>query len=137
MGSAVAQESDAVAAVLAAVTELAVPLRDRGAEIEQARRLPADVVAGLRRAGVYRLWMPRELGGLEAEPAAVLRVVQTLAAADGSTGWCAATGLASNVVGGFLPEAGGRDLYPTGQEMAGGALMPGGRAVAQPDSSSW
>lgn len=121
--------------MIAAVTELAGPLRDRGAEIERDRRLPADVVAGLRQAGVFRLWMPRELGGLEAEPAAVLRVVETLAAADGSTGWCAATGLASNAVGAFVPEAGARELYPTGQEMAGGALMPGGRAVPQPDGS--
>ena len=121
--------------VIAAVTELAGTLRERGPEIERARRLPADVVAGLRRAGVFRLWMPRELGGLEAEPATVLQVVETLAAADGSTGWCAATGLASNAVGAFVPETGARQLYRTGQEMAGGALMPGGRAVPQPDGS--
>jgi alkylation response protein AidB-like acyl-CoA dehydrogenase len=133
--SAVAQESDAVGAVIAAVAEIAGPLRDRGSEIERDRRLPADVVAGLRQAGVFRLWMPRELGGLEAGPEPVLRVVETLSAADGSTGWCAATGLASNVVGAFVPELGARTLYPTGQEMAGGALMPGGRAIPQPDGS--
>ncbi|MEO7262430.1 MAG: acyl-CoA dehydrogenase family protein [Jatrophihabitantaceae bacterium] len=132
MSSAVAEQSDPV---LVAVAELAERLRNRGAEIESAARLPADVVAGLRQAGVFQLWMPRELGGLEAEPATVLQIIQTLSAADGSTGWCAATGLASNSVGGFVPEAGARQLYPTGLEMAGGALMPGGRAVPQPDGS--
>lgn len=132
MRSALDQQSEPV---LAAVTELAGQLRDRGAEIEQAGRLPAEVVAALREAGVFRLWMPRELGGLEAEPATVLQVLQTLAAADGSTGWCAATGLASNSVGAFVPEAGARTLYRTGLELAGGALMPGGRAVCQPDGS--
>jgi alkylation response protein AidB-like acyl-CoA dehydrogenase len=125
----------AAGAVIAGVTELAGSLRGRSAEIERARRLPDDVVAALRRARVFQLWMPRELGGLEADPADVLQVVETLAAADGSTGWCAATGLASNVVGAFVPEAGARRLYPTGLELAGGALMPGGRAVAQPDGS--
>jgi alkylation response protein AidB-like acyl-CoA dehydrogenase len=128
----VPQEPDQV---IAAVGELAGSLRTRSAEIERARRLPADVVAALRAAGVFRLWMPRELGGLEAEPAVVLQIVETLATADGSTGWCAATGLASNAVGAFVPEAGARELYPTGQEMAGGALMPGGQAVAQADGS--
>jgi indole-3-acetate monooxygenase len=132
VASAVTRSSDGV---VAAVSELAGPLRDRSTEIERGRRLPADVVAALRQAGVFRLWMPRELGGLEAEPAAVLQIVETLAAADGSTGWCAATGLASNTLGAFVPEAGARQLYPTGQEMAGGALMPGGRAVPQPDGS--
>jgi alkylation response protein AidB-like acyl-CoA dehydrogenase len=121
--------------VIAAVTDIAGQLSGRGAEIERAGRLPADVVAALRQAGVFQLWMPRELGGLEAEPAAVLQILETLAAADGSTGWCVATGLASNSVGGFVPEDGARQLYPTGRELAGGALMPGGRAVAQPDGS--
>ncbi len=121
--------------VLAAVTELAERLPARATEIERAGRLPADLVATLRQARVFTLWMPRELGGLEAEPAVVLRVVETLAAADGSTGWCVATGLASNCVGAFVPEAGARQLYPTGLELAGGALMPGGRATPQPDGS--
>lgn len=132
MSSAVAEPSDRV---LAEVTELAEGLRSRGAEIEQAGRLPAEVVERLRQAGVFRLWMPRELGGLEAGPATVLQVVETLSAADGSTGWCVATGLASNSVGGFVPEDGARQLYSTGLELAGGALMPGGRAAVQPDGS--
>jgi alkylation response protein AidB-like acyl-CoA dehydrogenase len=129
---AIAREPDQV---IAAIGEMAGPLRNRSAEIERARRLPADVVAALRSAGVFQLWMPRELGGLEAEPAVVLQIVETLAAADGSTGWCAATGLASNTVGAFVSEVGAHQLYPTGQEMAGGALMPGGKAVRQPDGS--
>lgn len=118
-----------------AVTDLASELRERGPEIERLRRLPPDVVAGLRDAGVFRLWTPRELGGMEAEPADVIRIIETLAAADGSTGWCSATGVASNSVGAFLPEAGARKLYSTGLELAGGALMPGGQAVVQPDGS--
>jgi len=132
MPSAEAPQPDRV---LAAVTELAEQLAARSGEIEQAGRLPADVVAALRNARVFSLWMPRELGGLEAEPDTVLQVVQTLAAADGSTGWCVATGLASNCVGAFVSEKGARELYPTGLEIAGGALMPGGRATPQPDGS--
>lgn len=132
VSSAVVPQVDAV---IAAVTELAGQLPERGVEIERAGRLPADLVAALHRAGVFRLWMPRELGGLEAEPAVVLKVLETLAEADGSTGWCVATGMASNSVGGFVAEEGARQLYPTGSELAGGALMPGGRATPQPDGS--
>src|SRR6185503_18601492 len=120
-----------VRGVRLAAAELAGKIRDRGAEIEHAGTLPADIVAGLHDCGVFRLWLPVELGGLEAEPADVLAIVQLLAEADGSTGWCAATGLASNVAGGVLPEAGARQLFPTGSELCGGALMPGGRAVPQ------
>lgn len=119
--------------VFGAVRQLAVAISPRGAEIEQAGRLPADIVAGLHETGVFRLWMPRELGGFEADPADVVQLLQTLSEADGSTGWCAATGVASNIAGALLSEATARRLYLTGSELCGGALMPGGRAIAQPD----
>lgn len=119
--------------VFHAVDELAGKIRDRGAEIEQAGRLPADVVDGLHAAGVFRLWLPVELGGFEAEPAQVVRLLRTLAEADASTGWCAATGVASNVAGALLTEDAARRMFATGSELCGGALMPGGRAARQPD----
>src|SRR4051794_7344765 len=110
---ATGQEGRVVAAagqVYAAAQGLARRIRDRGAEIEQAGNLPADIVAALRAAGVFRLWMPIELGGYEATPAEVLRVVQLLAAADGSAGWCVATGVASNIAGALLPEPTAREI---------------------------
>jgi alkylation response protein AidB-like acyl-CoA dehydrogenase len=125
----------AVTPVLAAVIELAGQLRDRGAEIEQAGDLPPDVVDALHAAGVFRLWLPAELGGYEAAPAEVLEVVQLLAAADGSTGWCAATGLASNIAGGLLAEPVARRIFDRPDVLCGGALMPGGQAARQPDGS--
>jgi alkylation response protein AidB-like acyl-CoA dehydrogenase len=116
-----------------AVARLSTDLVGRHDEIEAARRLPDDVAAGLRATGVYRSWLPRELGGAEAEPASVIGAVRSLAAADASVGWCAAIGLASNLVAGYLPRAGAEEAYVAGTEVAGGSLMPGGRAVRRPD----
>jgi alkylation response protein AidB-like acyl-CoA dehydrogenase len=121
--------------VLAAAAGLAERLRDRGAEIEQAGELPPDVVAALHAVGVFRLWLPVELGGYEATPAEVLQVVQLLSAADGSTGWCAATGLASNIAGGLLTEPAARRIFSRPDVLCGGALMPGGQAARQPDGN--
>jgi alkylation response protein AidB-like acyl-CoA dehydrogenase len=132
---AVSRTGSQIDAVFAAVEKLADRLADRGAEIERAGRLPADVVQELHSSGVFRLWVPVELGGFEASPADVLRLLQILAAADGSTGWCAATGLASNIVGALLPEDAAKQVFVTGSELCGGALMPGGRAVPQSDGS--
>jgi alkylation response protein AidB-like acyl-CoA dehydrogenase len=119
--------------VLIESAKLAEQLRDRGAEIEQAGDLPPDVVGALHRAGVFRLWLPVELGGYEATPAEVLEVVQLLAYADGSTGWCAATGLASNIAGGLLSEPAARRIFHHPGVLCGGALIPGGVAVRRPD----
>ena len=111
------------------VDELCRLLAGRSDEIEAARRLPDDVAASLRKTGIFRQWLPRELGGNEAEPGTVIDDIQALSAADGSVGWCAAIGLGSNLIGGYLPEHGAREVYATGHEVAAGSLMPAGTAT--------
>ncbi len=61
-----------VEGVLAAVRRLGPTIERRAAEIEAARRLPADLLADLAAAGCFRLLRPRAVGGLGAELAAAL-----------------------------------------------------------------
>lgn len=103
-------------------------LAGRSSEIEAAGRLPDDVVAAVRATGVFRMWLPRELGGSEARPPEVLATLSTLAAADSAAGWCAGIGMASNLVAGYLPREGAEEVFATGDEIAGGSLMPAGHA---------
>jgi len=49
----------------------------------------------LHAAGFYRLLIPRDLGGLQADPLTYLRVVELLAEGAGSVGW----NLANNSIG--------------------------------------
>ena len=49
-------------------------LREKSAEIEEARRLPGEVVTRLRDAGMFRLMMPKEWGGPEMRPAEQVEV---------------------------------------------------------------
>ncbi|MGZ4566627.1 MAG: acyl-CoA dehydrogenase family protein [Blastococcus sp.] len=103
-------------------------LAGRSPEIEAAGRLPDDVVAAVRATGIFRMWLPCELGGAEARPAEVIATLSTLAAADSAAGWCAGIGMASNLVAGYLPRNGAEEVFATGDEIAGGSLMPAGRA---------
>jgi alkylation response protein AidB-like acyl-CoA dehydrogenase len=118
-----------------AVSDLSGRLTGRNAEIETARQLPDDIASDLRATGIFRAWLPRELGGTETDPATLVTALQTLAAADASVGWCAAIGVGSNLIGGYLPRRGAEELYPTGSEVAGGSLAPGGRAVRDGDGN--
>src|SRR5262249_22972721 len=118
-----------VPTLLKTLDELRPKIRSRRAEIETARRLPPDLVQDLLRAGAFCLEVPRALGGLEAEPLQVLDAIETVASADGSTGWCLAVGSSSSGIAGFTSEAGAREVFTDPTIPAAGAFAPTGSAV--------
>ncbi|MGW2405531.1 3-hydroxy-9,10-secoandrosta-1,3,5(10)-triene-9,17-dione monooxygenase oxygenase subunit [Streptomyces sp. NPDC001739] len=76
--------------VLAAVRDLAPALRERAAEAEALRRVPASSVEELARAGFFRLLQPSAYGGFAADPGVFHAAVKEIAKACGATGWGAA-----------------------------------------------
>ncbi|MGD9889674.1 MAG: acyl-CoA dehydrogenase family protein [Dehalococcoidia bacterium] len=86
-------------------------IRGRREEIERARELPRDLVQELQATGIFRLGVPRALGGDEGEPLDAMRAIETVATADGSTGWCIMLGIGSGVVAGYMPDAGAREIF--------------------------
>ena len=61
-------------------------------DIEQGRRLPAELVSALKSARIYGMLVPQRYGGLELEPLSAFRAVAALARLDGSVGWNAMIG---------------------------------------------
>jgi indole-3-acetate monooxygenase len=59
-----------------------------GDAIEQARRLPPDLVESLATAGLFRLLVPRTAGGEEASARTFAEAIERIATADASTAWC-------------------------------------------------
>ena len=102
--------------------------RARRDEIEKARRLPRDLVDDLRRTGLFGLSVPRAIGGQEAPPHEILRAIETIAAGDGSAGWCAMVGTANNLVSGYMNERGARELFPDSSVIWVGVAAPVGKA---------
>jgi alkylation response protein AidB-like acyl-CoA dehydrogenase len=114
---------------LDAATALAPAVREAADRIEQDRRLPAELVRAFTEAGVFRLCVPRALGGLEVDPATLIRAGETLAQADGSAGWCAMIGATSGVASAYLPEAAAREIYGSADAVTGGTFAPHGTAT--------
>ena len=113
---------------LAEVRQLAPMVRDRAAEIEAARRLPPDLADAFTQAGLFRLVVPRSLGGLEVELRVLFETIEAMSAADGSAGWCLMIGASTAVLAPYLPEAGAKEIYGGDQEVVtGGALAPRGQ----------
>lgn len=101
----------------------------RREEIETARQLPRDLVNALRDTGIFSLELPRALGGHEATPLEILHAIETVARADGSTGWCVAQPLAGNGAAAYMSEAGAQEVFADPTAPTSGAFAPLGGAV--------
>lgn len=115
--------------VLNSIRSLLPAIRERRQEIEQARRMPRDLVDELRKTGMFALGVPRALGGTEAAPADLMRAIETVAAADGSAGWCAMIATGNNVAAGYMCESGAREVFADPAAPRAGIAAPGGTAV--------
>jgi indole-3-acetate monooxygenase len=56
-------------------------------EAERERRLPQPLFEALRDAGLFSLWVPRNLHGAEVDVETSVRVVEELSRLDGAVGW--------------------------------------------------
>ena len=115
--------------VLRQLSDLQPAVRQRRAEIEDARQLPRDLAAALRRSQVFRLGLPKTVGGLQATPQEILQAIETVAAADGSTGWCAMVGVANNIAAGYMHESGARAVFADPDVPTAGIAAPAGAAT--------
>ncbi|HEY7650753.1 MAG TPA: acyl-CoA dehydrogenase family protein [Methylomirabilota bacterium] len=112
---------------------LAPRIRARAAEIEATRQLPPDLVLELAEARVFKVAVPEAEGGLGADVVTALQVIEEIARADGSTGWCVAMGINSFRQSAQLAPEVRRELFfsePIG--VSAGSARERGRAVAVP-----
>lgn len=73
-----------------------VPLLDSaGPRIEAARELPPDVLEALFEADLFRVLLPRSLGGAELALRDFVELTETVARGDASTAWCLCQGAVS------------------------------------------
>src|SRR6516164_9308251 len=91
--------------------ELAPELTAAADEIERRRELPEAVVDALVERGLFRLLLPRSLGGAELLPAAFVPVIEEIAKADASTAWCLNQASGCSMTAAYLDPAAAREIF--------------------------
>ena len=118
---------------LAIARALAPRIRERAAEIEATRQLPPDLVTELVNARLFKVALPESEGGLGADILTALRVIEEVARADGSTGWCLAMAINTFRASAQLaPEVRRRLFFSDAVGVSAGSARERGRAVAVP-----
>lgn len=105
---------------LARAGQLSPLLAAAAPRIEAQRRLPADVLSALHDSGLFRLLLPRALGGAEVDPALFSQVTELLAQADASTAWCVCQACGCSMSAAYLPPAVAAQVFAPGSTMAWG-----------------
>jgi alkylation response protein AidB-like acyl-CoA dehydrogenase len=115
--------------LLDSVRDLAPSISARSAEIDAGRRLPPDLLAQLKAAGCFRMFVPKSHGGLDIDVPASMEIIETLATADGSTGWVVMIGSETPMFLALLSRKSFDHLYANGADVIiGGAFAPRGQA---------
>ena len=115
--------------LLDSVRDLAPSISARSAEIDAGRRLPPDLLAQLKAAGCFRMFVPKSHGGLDVDVPASMEIIETLATADGSTGWVVMIGSETPMFLALLSRKRFDHLYANGPDVIiGGAFAPRGQA---------
>lgn len=113
------------------VERISATLQASGPKSEEFGTLAPEAVAALRDSGMFRLKLAEVMGGAEADPVTEMMVLENLAYADMTSGWCTmvgATGVAA--LGTFLSQNALDVVFRDGHTpTAAVSFFPAGRAV--------
>src|SRR5204862_514628 len=103
-----------------------------GDEAERRREVTPEVVDALIERGIFKMLLPKSLGGAELDPLTYTAVLEELARGDGSTAWCLGQNSGCSMIAPYLAPEIAREIFggPHGI-LAWGPDLPGaGRTVA-------
>lgn len=110
---------------------LAPRIAAAAAQTEQDCEVTPDLMAALHEAGMFRMLLPRSLGGGEATPLEAMQVMEIVAAADASTCWCLGQGVGCSFAAAYLdPEIAAEIFDPPDAIIAWGPESPSSKAIA-------
>jgi indole-3-acetate monooxygenase len=91
---------------VARARELGPDIAASADEIERSRRIPEPLLGRLYDARLFRMLLPRSVGGEETEPAVYVAALEELAQHDASIGWNTFTANSSTLIAAYMePEA--------------------------------
>ena len=120
------------AALIEAAQSIAALVRACRDEGERERRLPAQVLAAMHEARLFRMYIPKGLDGLEIDPVTSMIVVEEIARADAAAAWNLMLGATSGLWAVFLVRACRARELRRSDVVVAGALRPSGRARPAP-----
>lgn len=103
---------------------LAKRLQAASFRAEQDRRLSDELVAAMRDLGLFRMWRPKSLGGLELDAMTGVRMFEEVSRFEVSLGWNAHISNVVDIYGAWFPDAMCKRVFDGAHHIFSGALNP-------------
>ncbi len=114
---------------IAAARALA-PLITEGAKAsDENRRVSQNVIDAMIDAGLFHMYLPRDISGGEVDPITAAKAVEAVSAIDGSAGWCVMIAGQNASFAGYIDTVEARKIWGP-RDIVCGTARPIGRAVA-------
>jgi len=118
--------------------EIATAMREDieavSAQAEQQRHVPGEIIHQMAARGLFAMTIPETYGGAQRDALDSLEVLEQISYADSAVGWCGMIYSTTAVLGSFLPERWGREVYTVRRDgnlvdcpLTAGAAAPSGK----------
>src|SRR5208337_3585296 len=106
------------------VQKLAPIIREHADRADREAQMPREVADAFRDAGLFRILLPRQMGGGEVTIPDSLRITEEVARIDGSAGWNLAICAGGPLFGYNLSRAAFKEIYGDPRGVSAGSLNP-------------
>ncbi|MFC5948729.1 acyl-CoA dehydrogenase family protein [Pseudonocardia lutea] len=113
-----------VEALRQGVEKIAPVLRENASLGDRECRLPDASVQAMREVGLYRMWVPRSLGGYEIDPVSAFDLIEEIARVDAAAAWNLYMSVSPSIFTMWLPEEGAREMFADPGARLAGTLFP-------------
>ncbi|WP_428537542.1 acyl-CoA dehydrogenase family protein [Rhodopila sp.] len=117
------------AACIAKARSLIPLLQSAADRIEAAGELPPDVLDAMFDAGMFKLLLPRAVGGYELRPIDFIQCVQAIAEGDASVAWCMNQGSGCSMAAAYMAPHIARQIWGSRRDVVAWGQGPGAKAV--------
>lgn len=120
-------------ALIDAASAIARLLEAKAAWTDAARELPPEALEAMHAAGLFRLLLPRSVGGRELDPLTYNQVVETIATGDASAAWCMNQNSGCSMSAAYLaPDVAWKIFGADRRGVLAWGQAPGTKAIAVP-----
>jgi len=114
---------------IARARKIAPLLTAAAPRIDAACELPPDVLDAMHAEGMFRLLVPRSVGGAELDPATYIQCVEAIASGDASVAWCMNQGSGCSLSAGYLEPTVAREVFGGERDVLAWGMGPGAKAI--------